>query len=148
MLLIFLAISLVFGQDCSVCSSDGSVCYDLSLLKSQGVLTQTNKTYDFSVSICQNIQNCGECTSAGYCQTKMQESFCVGTFASMSVMDSKDSATGGVVLLYSNGDMGRMGSVFVSCDPGGQIVSDLVAIPPKVTSIHHHGYITVIARLT
>jgi len=123
---------------CLATSADGS-SYDLDELVILPPLTGKDEfnRWQYTLSVCQNILNCGGVNNTGYCQNDISGvpfEFCVGTFQSISGLDDGK----GVQLIYrAPADAGgRMGKVNIACDPNGELVSNINVVSPD----HLEGY--------
>jgi len=114
---------------CKATSPDGST-YDLEALVLHEPITGVDQKneWKYSVSVCQNLLQCGTSDKAGYCQeyTVFPVHFTVGVFTNIEALDEGK----GVKLTYSGGTEDRAGTVTVTCNPSGPLVSDIVAISP------------------
>jgi len=121
-------LTLYVGWACKGISPDGNF-YDLSPLLQQGIISATDKDYKYSIKICENSVPCSSCTTTGYCQESIisNNNYCIGTWDGKVTGQPGGS---GVELLYDNGASGRVGRVFIKCDPNGPLVANPVAFSP------------------
>jgi len=119
------ACSITSPQSCKITASDGSA-YDLSALQGSPIsATDKENLWTYTVSVCSNQVLCKD-SPAGYCQTGPQI-YSVGNFGQITGKpDGK-----GVDLMYWDTNNGRVGHVNITCNPGGPLVGDKVAISPS-----------------
>jgi len=125
----YAACSLNSPGSCRITASDGSI-YDLSALRSSPISAiDSAKIWTYTLSICGNQIKCKD-TNAGYCQTgnpgSGPQSYSVGNYGQIT---GKPEGKG-VDLMYWDVIDGRVGHVNITCNPGGPLVSDTVAISP------------------
>jgi len=115
---------------CKVTAADGSA-YDLHQLVIHAPLwgVDEEKEWNYTVSICRNALSCDGVDPAGYCQNHLEYTdieFCVGSFDSILGLDNGQ----GVKLTYHEPREGRTGTISITCDPNGSVVSGITAISP------------------
>eukprot|EP01123_Difflugia_compressa_P009742 TRINITY_DN331_c0_g1_i1.p1 TRINITY_DN331_c0_g1~~TRINITY_DN331_c0_g1_i1.p1 ORF type:complete len:259 (-),score=40.00 TRINITY_DN331_c0_g1_i1:46-822(-) len=129
------------GQDCSTTAPDGSK-YNLDALANFGYINGVDdkNEWNYTVKVCGDTIPCIQtndpnvCSSgAGYCQhsNTLSQTYCVGLY--IPPMVGLDNGAG-VQLIYQSPRQGRMGVVTITCNPGGPLVSGVVAISPFVVS--------------
>jgi len=120
----------VSTSTCKATAADGSA-YDLRSLILHAPLWGVDEwnLWNYTVSICQDSLSCAGVDPAGYCQYRADGSppdFCVGKFESIQGLNNG----AGVKLTYKAPTEGRIGTVTITCDPNGPIVSGITAISP------------------
>jgi len=115
---------------CKATADDGSA-YDLRQLVVHPPLWGADqwKEWNYTVSICQDTLSCFGVDPAGYCQFNLDYpwiEFCVGKFDSIQGLNNG----AGVKLTYKDPTEGRIGTVTITCDPNGPVVSGITAISP------------------
>jgi len=120
----------VSTTSCKVTADDGSA-YDLRQLVVHPPLWGADdiKEWNYTVSICQDTLSCYGVDPAGYCQFNLDYpwiEFCVGKFESIQGLNNG----AGVKLTYKDPTEGRIGTVTITCDPNGPVVSEITAISP------------------
>jgi hypothetical protein len=115
---------------CKVTAADGSA-YDLRPLLLHPPLSGVDQWefWKYTVSICQDSLSCAGVDPAGYCQNRVDGSpfeFCIGKFDSIQGLNNGI----GVKLTYKEPQEGRIGTITVTCDPNGPVVSGITAISP------------------
>jgi len=116
---------------CKVTAADGSV-YDLHPLVLHAPLWGVDKEneWNYTVTICQSTLSCAGVDPAGYCQYYLDYpdiQFCVGSYDSIQGLNNGQ----GVKLSYSEPREGRTGTISITCDPDGPVVSEITAISPE-----------------
>jgi len=115
---------------CKATAADGSA-YDLRSLILHAPLWGLDEfnQWNYTVSICRDSLSCAGVDPAGYCQYYPdfpEVEFCVGKFESIQGLNNG----AGVKLTYKAPTEGRIGTVTITCDPTGPIVSGITAISP------------------
>eukprot|EP01129_Flabellula_baltica_P000426 TRINITY_DN10440_c0_g1_i1.p1 TRINITY_DN10440_c0_g1~~TRINITY_DN10440_c0_g1_i1.p1 ORF type:complete len:233 (-),score=51.12 TRINITY_DN10440_c0_g1_i1:31-729(-) len=132
-----LCLSTVYSDtDCSnIVAPDGTV-YDLGPLINKQMNQMDGNKYYYWWTICGISSNrCGSCPQPGFCQSwgtdpvnKPEGNACVGLFSDIVGMDEG----AGVEIKYSGGDQGRLGNIFISCDPSVEEGQFVIESPPAV----------------
>jgi len=124
---------------CKATAPDGS-SYDLAELAIHPPLwgIDSSDQWNYTISICQNILSCDNCNPAGYCQTTPNdpEEYCIGTFDSIEGINQGQ----GVKLVYKEPIDGRLGTVTVSCNPNGTLVSDITVVSPPIKTGYQFNF--------
>jgi hypothetical protein len=117
---------------CKAIAPDGT-SYDLATLVLHPPLSgidSINK-WNYTLSICQDSLSCGNVNPAGYCQYLVDNpyvQYCIGKFDTIEGLNQGQ----GVKLTYKEPVEGRVGTVTVTCNPNGSLVSDITVVSPDL----------------
>jgi len=95
--------------------------------------------WNYTLSICQNLLSCGNVNPAGYCQFFRDYpavQYCIGTFDTIEGLNQGQ----GVKLTYREPVEGRVGTVTVTCDPNGSLVSDITVVSPDIITDYEFNF--------